>query len=213
METQKKKNIILIEHLNKAFEERILFQDYNLNVEDGDYVSITGPSGCGKTTLLNMIGALEPLDSGRIVVNGKDISNRKNRLAYYSDIVGFLFQNFVLIENKTVEQNLELIKAENRSGITIQQALSAVGLPDKRDSKVYTLSGGEQQRVALARLLIKKCKVILADEPTGSLDKKNADIVMYLLEKLNAMGKTVLLVSHDPEVIKWGNRLLRLSAI
>lgn len=187
-----------------------MFKNYSLKIEAGDYISITGPSGYGKTTLLNMIGALEPYDSGSIIVEGKDIKSRKNRLTYYSDTAGFLFQNFILIEDKTVEQSLALIKAANRSDITIEQALDAVGLSGKRHSKAYTLSGGEQQRIALARLLIKRCSVILADEPTGSLDKKNADIVMHLLGGVNRLGKTVLLVSHDPEVIKCGNTVIKL---
>lgn len=204
--------LIKITGLNKAFDDHVLFQDFNLSVDQGEFIAFSGPSGCGKTTLLNMIGALEPYDSGSICVKGADIGKRKNSLRYFSDTVGFLFQNFALIEDKTVESNLEIIKEKNRSRISIETALRSVGLESKLNSKVYTLSGGEQQRVALARLMVKKCDLILADEPTGSLDKKNAAIVMHILKKLNQMGKTVILVSHDVEAIKFGDRVIELTA-
>ena len=124
--------------------------------------------------------------------------------------VGFLFQNFALIENKTVLQNLELVKKDARTDCSIDNALECVGLLSKKSNKVYTLSGGEQQRLALARLFLKKCDIILADEPTGSLDRKNADIVLNLLLELNAKGKTVLLVTHDERIKKAGKRVVEL---
>lgn len=170
----------------------------------------SGPSGCGKTTLLNMIGALEPLDGGNIVVDGVDITDRKNQLQYFQNKVGFVFQNFVLIEDKTVEQNLELINEKNRTDISIEKALELVKLSDKLDSKVFTLSGGEQQRVALARLIIKKCDIILADEPTGSLDRKNVKMVMDILKLLHKYGKTIVLVTHDEEIKNTGDRVIEL---
>ncbi|MCQ4638419.1 ATP-binding cassette domain-containing protein [Anaerovorax odorimutans] len=202
--------MIRIEQVHKAFGEHVLFEDFNMEIEDGDFVVFSGPSGCGKTTLLNMIGALEPFDAGAILVDDLDISKRKNQLYYFSEKVGFLFQNFALMEEKTVKENLEIIKEKNRSKITIKQALKGVGLAEKLDSSVYTLSGGEQQRVALARLLLKKCDLVLADEPTGSLDKANAAIVMNIIKALNQMGKTIILVTHDEEIKKQGKRVVNL---
>lgn len=132
---------------------------------------ISGESGCGKSTLLNMIGGIETPDKGSIIVNGLMWQKRKKQ-KYFKEVVGFLFQNFALLENKTVKENLEIIKKSGRTDISINEALEKVGLQKVINKKVYQLSGGEQQRVALARLMLKKCSIVLADEPTGSLDKK-----------------------------------------
>ena len=205
-------NIVEIKGLCKRFGTRELFRDLSLTVKRGEFVAVTGASGCGKTTLLNMIGGLEPYDSGIINVDGIDIGRRKNRAYFYSNVVGFLFQNYVLIEDRSVKENLNLIRQSHRSGISMEKALDFVGLGHTADARIYTLSGGEQPRVALARLMIKKCSLILADEPTGSLDRRNADNVMKLLKLLNKHGRTVIMVSHDPESVKWSDRVLYLGA-
>ncbi len=200
--------MITISNLKKMYGKKTIFENFNLEIKERDFLIIVGESGSGKTTLLNMIGGIEEVDSGSICIDNIDITKMKNKRKYFSEIVGFLFQNFALIENKTVQQNLKLVT--NKSEITIEQALSTVGLKDKKDQLVYTLSGGEQQRVALARLLIKKCKIILADEPTGSLDTKNKYMVMDMLKKMNDMGKTIIMVTHDEELISRGNEVLKL---
>lgn len=203
--------MIEIQNLTKSFGDRQLFNKFNLKIEKGEFVVFSGVSGCGKTTLLNMIGAIEAFDEGTITVDNLDVSKKTTTNKYFSDVAGFLFQNFVLIEDKTVEQNLNLIKKVNQSGVSITEALAKVGLKDKKDSKVYTLSGGEQQRVALARLMIKKCSLILADEPTGSLDRKNADIVIDVLKKLNKEeNKTIIIVTHDAKIKAEGERVIDL---
>ena len=116
-----------------------------------------------------------------------------------------MFQNFALVEEKTVKENLSFVKKKYRQDIDMKDALSFVGLPeDILKAKVYTLSGGEQQRVAIARLIMKKCNIILADEPTGSLDRKNADMVFDLLDSLNKQGKTIVLVTHDSQLFGRG---------
>lgn len=197
--------MIKISNLNKSFNSRQLYKDLNMNIEDGDFVIFKGPSGCGKTTLLNMIGGIEDIDSGSVVVNGYDTSKKRDRQKILSEEVGFLFQNFALVEEKTVKQNLSFVKKKYRQDIDMKDALSFVGLPeDILKSKVYTLSGGEQQRVAIARLIMKKCNIILADEPTGSLDRKNADMVFDLLDSLNKQGKTIVLVTHDSQLFGRG---------
>lgn len=202
--------MIELTNVSKAFEETVLFDKLNLRIKTGEFVVFSGPSGCGKTTLLNMIGALEPFDRGSILVDGIDISKRRNKLPYFRNKVGFVFQNFVLMEEKTVRQNLELIQPKNRTKISPEKALELVKLDGKMDSKVHTLSGGEQQRVALARLLVKKCSLVLADEPTGSLDRENAAVVVSILKILNKMGKTIILVTHDEEIKKQGKRIIEL---
>lgn len=205
--------MIEIKDLCKSFEDKILFENLSMKIEDGEFVIFSGESGCGKTTLLNMIGSLESIDSGNIYVNGKDISLKKNQRNYLQYEVGFLFQNFALVEGKTVRQNLEMVKKKIRSEMTIEKTLEYVGLADKIDTKVYKLSGGEQQRVALARLWLKKCSIILADEPTGSLDAQNAQRVIHILQELNKKGKTILMVTHDEQYKNVGTRQVDLFHI
>lgn len=189
--------MIQIKNLCKNFDEHVLFKNFNLIINDGDFLCITGDSGTGKTTLLNMIGQLEPYQEGEILFEGKPIETKKDKLDLFRKKLGFIFQNFVLVESKTVEENLKLIRKEDRTDVSIDSALKMVGLDDKKNSKVYTLSGGEQQRVAMSRLYLKKCKYILADEPTGSLDRKNAEKIFEILKQLNDIGKTIIIVTHD----------------
>lgn len=198
------KNII------KRFGSQVLFDGFDFSIEDGEFVCFSGVSGAGKTTLLNIIGLLEPLDGGELLINGMEYKTNRQRLQYFRTEVGFLFQNFALIENKTVEQNLEIVSKQNRTGFSIMEALEKVGLQEKLRSRVYTLSGGEQQRIALARLFLKKCNIILADEPTGSLDKRNAEMVMDILRDLNQRGKTIILVTHDEKIRQMAGRVIEL---
>ena len=202
--------MIKLENVCKRYGERILFENYNTQISDHEFVVFSGKSGCGKTTLLNMIGGIEAADSGRIWVDNVDITQKKELLNYFRYKVGFLFQNFALIENKTVKENLSIVRKASRTSISIEEALERVGLEEKINSKIYTLSGGEQQRIALARLMIKKCDIILADEPTGSLDRENTDIVLDILEEYYQQGKTVVIVTHDAYVKQKGRRVIEL---
>lgn len=202
--------MIEIINLNKHFGDKVIFKDFNITVEDGEFIVFAGKSGCGKTTLLNIIGGLENPDSGAVYVDGADIYKRKNQRNYFKNTVGFLFQNFALIENKTVKQNLDFIEKNDRTDLSIEETLKAVGLENELNTKVYKLSGGEQQRVALARLMLKKCSIILADEPTGSLDSENAKSVLGTLLDLNKAGKTIILVTHDERIIAKASKVVYL---
>jgi putative ABC transport system ATP-binding protein len=184
-------------NLCKSFGEKEIFNNFSFMIDDAEFVCFSGASGKGKTTLLNMIGMIESPTSGKIVIDSHEIRTNKEKLNYYRTKVGFVFQNFALVEGKTVEENLALVRKTDREPISIDEALDKVGIYNKMSEKVYTLSGGEQQRVALARLFIKKCDIILADEPTGSLDSSNASIVIDILKALNEQGKTIVLVTHD----------------
>ncbi len=203
--------MIELKDVCKKFGDHVIFENYNLKIDDGEFIVLSGDSGCGKTTLLNIIGGLEKPDDGKVIVNGLDVYNKKNQLDLYRHVYGFLFQNFGLIENKTVRENLSIFKKSALSGVSIEEALSYVGLSEKSDSVVYELSGGEQQRIALARLLIKKCSIILADEPTGSLDKNNAESVLSLLDGLNRDGKTIVLVTHDEKIKQSGRKVIGIK--
>lgn len=202
----------MIEFVNvsKAFGDKKLLSDFNLCIPDGEFVVFAGKSGCGKTTLLNMIGGLEKPDNGHLVVDGVDLYKKRNKTDYFTYKVGFLFQNFALIEDKTVEQNLNLVQKKARSGMELTEVLTTLGIQDKLKEKVYKLSGGEQQRVALARLMFKQCDIILADEPTGSLDNENAKMVIDILHKMNDMGKTIILVTHSEAIIQAERNVIML---
>lgn len=202
--------MIELKGISKAYDNKILYKELDLVIEDGEFVVFSGKSGCGKTTLLNIIGGLEKPDAGEVLVDSKNINTTKNKLEFYQNKVGFLFQNFALVEKKSVEENLDLVYTKSRNNVTIEEALKEVGLLDKVNTKVYKLSGGEQQRVALARLMIKKCDIILADEPTGSLDKENADEVMRILKAINKKGKTIIMVTHSDEYKSMADRVIEL---
>lgn len=189
--------MLQINDLCKSFDDKCLFNNFNLSVDDGEFVVFKGESGCGKTTLLHMIGGLEKPDSGTILFNGNNINDRKYVQEYLKNEVGFLFQNFALIERKKVYDNLNIVKKQIRSQYSIDEVLEYVGLSEKKYTEVYKLSGGEQQRIALARLMLKKCSIILADEPTGSLDSKNAERVIEILSDFNKNGKTIIMVTHS----------------
>ena len=203
--------MIDIQHIYKQFGGKQLFSDFSLQIEDGEFVMLTGESGCGKTTLLNMIGSLEPIDQGEILVNGLNVSKRKHQRQFLQKTTGFLFQNFGLVEHKTVRENLDLVQKSCRSGISAAEALEKVGLEKSINQPVYSLSGGEQQRVALARLMYKQCSIVLADEPTGSLDARNTELVMYHLTALHKSGKTIVMVTHNLSLTSFASRTIVLQ--
>ena len=202
--------MIEIKNITKSFGNKKIFTDFSMTIPNGAFKIFAGKSGCGKTTLLNMIGAIESPDSGIITVNGLNIHKRANTRKYFSEQAGFLFQNFALIEEETVEDNLNYIQKKHRSGRSMDEILDLLGLLDKKNVEVYKLSGGEQQRIALARLMFKKCDIILADEPTGSLDYENADVVMKILHEFNNQGKTIIMVTHDEKIISEEKDVVRL---
>lgn len=204
--------MIQINHVKKTIGGHVIFDDLSMQIADQEFAVLTGPSGCGKTTLLHMIGGIEPVDSGDILVGDFNVAKGKNLMHYYRHEVGFLFQNFALVERKTVAENLGMIRKDARSSLSMADALRRVGMAGKEKQMVYSLSGGEQQRIALARLMMKQCSLILADEPTGSLDPNNAAQVMGILKSFSEMGKTVIMVTHAPNLIEPSMRHIALDA-
>ena len=206
---------IQLVNLNKKYGSKYIFKDFNLSISKGEMVAIIGESGKGKTTLLNMIGLIDNPNSGDIVIQGikNPWKNEKTKLNLLRYTIGYLFQNYALIENESVSKNLnvalEYIKAKNKENMK-KVALEKVGLSDKINNKIFELSGGEQQRVSLARLLLKKNDIILADEPTGALDSENRDNILNLLIELNKDGKTIVIVTHDKYVAKKCTRIIAL---
>lgn len=199
--------IIHIKNFNKRFGHKIVFEDFNLEINEGDMVAITGPSGSGKTTLLNTIGLIEPIEEGEYQLFQQTAPkiNSKQANKMIRENISYLFQNFALVDNFTIHENLMMAlryvkKTRQEKEALIDDALKMVGLDNYQTLKVFEISGGEQQRVAIARCLLKPSKVILADEPTGSLDSKNRDEILAILKQLNADGKTIIMVTHDSKV-------------
>lgn len=208
-------SVIALESVDKKFGSHRVLYDFSLKVESGEMVAIRGNSGAGKSTLLNIIGLLEEPDGGEVYLNGcksPNINSKKASLLQ-RNVIGYLFQNYALIDTMTVSKNLDIalqyVKAKDKEERK-ESALLKVGLQDKMQAKVYTLSGGEQQRVAIARLLLKPCEIILADEPTGSLDADNKKVILDLLLDLHRQGKTILIVTHDEEVANACQRVVVL---
>ena len=206
---------IKLSNICKKYDRSVL-NDFNLNVEKGEFLIVSGKSDSGKTTLLNIIGLLEKPDSGMIEILGvKNPSlGKKNGRMLIKDHIGYLFQNFALVENYTAKQNLDItckICKTNFYDNNVQSILNDLGIQKVMNKKVYKLSGGEQQRVALARLFIKKPDILLADEPTASLDPENANIVLESISKLNRNGTTVILVTHNPEILQKASRNIVLG--
>ncbi|MDI6810957.1 MAG: ABC transporter ATP-binding protein [archaeon] len=178
----------------------------SVSIEAGDFVSIMGPSGSGKTTLLNIIGCLDVPTSGRVVIGGKDISDLGDNdlTKIRRDKIGFVFQQFNLIPTLTALENIAypmILRGVNGHEKRSKELLRSVGIDEKLgENKPNELSGGEQQRVAVARALANEPDIILADEPTGNLDSKTSKDLMVLLKKTNERGKTIIVVTHDPIV-------------
>lgn len=196
------------EHEQKALNE------VNLNLEEGKFVVILGPSGAGKSTLLNLLGGLDSPTSGTITVDGKDISKLSNdELAdYRASTVGFVFQFYNLIPTLTVKENVELVKSIAPKAFPAEKMLDEVGLKDHLHNFPAELSGGEQQRVSIARALAKNPQILLCDEPTGALDSETGALVLKLLLKMaRDYGKTIIVVTHNQNIAKMADRIIRVK--
>ncbi len=209
--------IIKLKQITKCFENNKLFENLDMTFNEGEMTAITGQSGCGKSTLLNIIGLLEKPDNGYVEINGKEIKKYAPKIIrkILSKEITYLFQNYALIDNETVEYNLlialkftKLTKKEKQKNII--ETLKKLGLDGLEKRKIYTLSGGQQQRVAIGRAILKPSNIILADEPTGSLDEENKWIIFNLLLELNEQGKTVIMVTHDHELVEKCSRIINL---
>ena len=210
--------IIELKNINKNYGNKCLFRDLDFSIKKGEMIAITGVSGSGKSTLLNIIGLIDKPDSGEVSIcgNKNPYDKEKIKLNLFRNNIGYLFQNYALVDNYTVSKNLDIaleyVKGKDKKKLK-EEALDKVGLLDKLNNKVFELSGGEQQRVALARLMLKENDIILADEPTGSLDEDNKAIILRLLKELNNEGKTVVVVTHDKVVADMCDREINIKEL
>ena len=212
-----KNEIVSLSNIQKKIQDKPIFSINAFTVNKGDFVTIKGVSGSGKTTLLNILGMNDTVSSGEYLFEGVETEKlkAKEKLKIKRNKISFLFQDFGLVEEETINFNLEiglkyskLIRKEKVK--QKKEALNAVNLNKKLSTTISSLSGGEKQRVALARIILKPSILILADEPTGSLDSLNRDIVTDILFNQSIDGKAVIIVTHDEELAKKGNKSIEL---
>ena len=208
-------NLISLKHINKQFGDVFALKDINFNVRKGEWPSIMGPSGSGKTTLINILSLMDNATDGSYELLGQDVTQitSAEQIRLRREIIGMIFQQFHLIPYLTALENVMLAQYYH-SAINADDAkemLNLVGLSHRFDHLPSQLSGGEQQRVCIARALINAPQILLADEPTGNLDEKNEQIVLEIFEKIHAEGKTIVLITHNPELGKKGDTMITLS--
>ena len=204
-------SLIKLKDINKYYkvgkEKFHVLKSLNINIEEGDFVMIMGKSGSGKTTLLNVLAFLDKFDTGSYFFNYENVSNlnENQRSVFRNKYIGFIFQNVEL----PLLYDGKLNKSEREN--IVKEKLEQVGLLDKIKSMPLQLSGGQQQRVAIARSLVNNPKLIFADEPTGALDSETSNEIMSLLKDLNNQGKTIIMVTHDADLIKYATKVVRLK--
>lgn len=213
--------IVNMKNISKIYqmgpEKVVALDDISLIINKGEFVSVLGPSGSGKSTLMNIIGCLDTPTKGEYILSNKKVAglNEKELARIRNKEIGFIFQSFQLLPRLTAAQNVELpliyagIKLNKRREIAIE-TLTKVGLDDKINSLPTQLSGGQQQRVAIARAIVTEPSILLADEPTGALDQETGIKILELFKKLNEEGRTIIVITHDNNIAKYGNRILNI---
>ena len=207
--------LVQVENLRKEFGNVRALDGVSFRVNAGEWIAIMGPSGSGKTTLINILGGLDTPTSGQAVVDGTDVArlDEAGLTRFRAEKIGFIFQQFHLVPYLTAVENVMLAQYfhSTTDEKEAQQALERVGLGDRIEHLPTQLSGGEQQRVAVARALINHPKLILADEPTGNLDEANEEIVLSLLRELHTEGHTILMVTHAPSIGRLADRRIEFA--
>ncbi len=218
-----KDTIIKLENIQKHYpvgkESLHVLKSINVDIKKGDFIMIMGKSGSGKTTLLNILGFLDRFTEGKYLYKGEDVTNlnEKERSEFRNTNIGFVFQQFNLIQNLDIYKNVELPMVYNNryskdeKDRRIKQRLEQVGLLDKIHQKPLELSGGQQQRITIARALVNEPEIIFADEPTGALDTETGIEIMEILKKLNENGKTIIMVTHDPDLTSYASKVIKLK--
>lgn len=211
--------ILRAEHLSKSYQmgevEVKALQDTSFEIQEGEFVVILGPSGSGKSTLLNIIGGMDQPTSGRVFLHDEEITayNERRLTEYRRNKVGFIFQFYNIMANLTAEENVELATEISQDPLPIDEILEAVGLTDRKDHFPAQMSGGEQQRVSIARAVAKNPEILLCDEPTGALDFNTGITILSLLRKVNReMGKTVIVITHNSDIAYMADRVIKMRS-
>lgn len=216
---EKKSNqFITVNNLVKSYDDGKIkaLNGIDLEIEKGDFISIIGPSGSGKSTLLNMLGALDIPNSGTLKIDGVDLTQKEDLSEFRSEKIGFVFQLHNLIPNLSVFENVQIPLigtgiSENEMENRASELLVSVGLEDKMNQQPTKLSGGQRQRVAIARALVNNPSIILADEPTGSLDSKTGDVILEVLKEIHMKNNvTLIIVTHEPYVANMADRTIKI---
>lgn len=215
-------NLIELENVTKTYKgkgfETNALENIQLKIEKGEMLGIMGPSGSGKSTLLNILGCIDSPTSGQYLLNDKEISTytAKEKAKIRNSQFGFILQDFALMERHRVDQNIELPmiygrKPKSQRSAKVRELLRLLGIADKEKVYPTMLSGGQRQRVAIARALAMDAEIILSDEPTGALDSKNSQDLMQIFHKINATGKTIIIVTHDQAIAQHCSRILTMT--
>ena len=208
-------DMLVLDEISKIYGELKALDKITLTVPEGEWLAIMGPSGSGKSTLMNIIGCMDKASMGKIELAGKDISRLtpKELTVVRRDMIGLIFQQFHLVNYLTAVENVMMSQYYHSmpDEEEAMEALASVGLKERAKHLPNQLSGGEQQRLCIARALINHPKLLLADEPTGNLDEKNEMLVMEIFRKLHKAGSTIIVVTHDPEVAEQAERMVVLE--
>jgi putative ABC transport system ATP-binding protein len=190
-------------------------QETSFEIEEGKFIVILGPSGSGKSTLLNIIGGMDQPTSGKVFLRDEEITeySEKELTEYRRNKIGFIFQFYNIMANLTAEENVELATEISQNPLPVDEILEAVGLGERKDHFPSQLSGGEQQRVSIARAVAKNPEILLCDEPTGALDFETGIAILSLLRKLNRdMGKTVIIITHNSDIAYMADRIIKMRS-
>lgn len=207
--------MIKLKSIYKSFDKKQIIQGFNFTIEQGDFVIIKGGSGKGKSSLLNIIGLLEDPDDGEVIFNDKVIRKENDKIKFRRNDIAYIYQNYGLLENETILKNLTLpLNVSKKDTSRIEEVIQRVGLSNlDLKAKVYTCSGGEQQRIAIARAILKEPTVIIADEPTGNLDEENSLNIMNIFKELNSKGITVIMATHEKAFFDIGNETIDMDLL
>lgn len=207
--------MIKLKSIYKSFDKKQIIQGFNCTIEQGDFFIIKGASGKGKSSLLNIIGLLEDPDDGEVIFNDKVIRKENDKIKFRRNDIAYIYQNYGLLENETILKNLTLpLNVSKKDTSRIEEVIQRVGLSNlDLKAKVYTCSGGEQQRIAIARAILKEPTVIIADEPTGNLDEENSLNIMNIFKELNSKGITVIMATHEKAFFDIGNETIDMDLL
>lgn len=210
LESWGKSILIQAEKIKKQFDDFVLFEDFSIEGGPGEFIGIYGESGSGKTTIMNILGLIEDYDAGQIKYKNQLVTSSADKSKLLADEIGFIFQNYALISNKSIAYNFKFIR---NNVMTIEESMKIVGLDYLvLNRKVFTLSGGEQQRVAIARTIYKGCSIIFADEPTAAVDEDNKLKIMSIFSELVSKDVSILVVTHDLSLKEYFDRLIYLES-